>query len=128
MNVLDQDSVRLLAVENCASLGKLLTQQDCVASVLPVIIGFSQVLFICSPGSCFPADLLQPLDSIFVFNAPMLLCRISLGECDTWLPTSSSSCAKLLDQSNLGENILDFPYCCLSCTSFAKLLLLNLGV
>ena len=40
---LDQDSVRLLAVEGCAALGKLLEPQDCVAHILPVIISFSQV-------------------------------------------------------------------------------------
>jgi hypothetical protein len=39
----DQDSVRLLAVECCASLGKLLERQDCVTHVLPIIISFSQV-------------------------------------------------------------------------------------
>jgi serine/threonine-protein phosphatase 2A regulatory subunit A len=39
----DQDSVRLLAVEGCAALGKLLEPADCVAQVLPVIVGFSQV-------------------------------------------------------------------------------------
>ncbi len=41
--VADQDSVRLLAVEGCAALGKLLEPADCVAQVLPVIVGFSQV-------------------------------------------------------------------------------------
>ncbi|KAA3459763.1 Armadillo-like helical [Gossypium australe] len=39
----DQDSVRLLAVEGCAALGKLLEPQDCVAHILPVIVTFSQV-------------------------------------------------------------------------------------
>jgi len=39
----DQDSVRLLAVEGCAALGKLLDPADCVANVLPVIVSFSQV-------------------------------------------------------------------------------------
>ncbi|CAN7034437.1 unnamed protein product [Brassica rapa subsp. trilocularis] len=38
----DQDSVRLLAVEGCAALGKLLEPQDCVARILPVIVNFSQ--------------------------------------------------------------------------------------
>ncbi|KAI7978932.1 Serine/threonine-protein phosphatase 2A 65 kDa regulatory subunit A beta isoform [Camellia lanceoleosa] len=38
----DQDSVRLLAVEGCAALGKLLEPQDCVAHILPVIVNFSQ--------------------------------------------------------------------------------------
>ena len=42
----DQDSVRLLAVEGCAALGKLLEPQDCVAHILPVIVNFSQVLII----------------------------------------------------------------------------------
>ena len=41
--VSDQDSVRLLAVEGCAALGKLLEPQDCVAHILPVIVNFSQV-------------------------------------------------------------------------------------
>ena len=39
----DQDSVRLLAVEGCGALGKLLEPQDCVAHILPVIVNFSQV-------------------------------------------------------------------------------------
>jgi serine/threonine-protein phosphatase 2A regulatory subunit A len=38
-----QDSVRILAVEGCAALGKLLEPQDCVENILPVIISFSQV-------------------------------------------------------------------------------------
>jgi serine/threonine-protein phosphatase 2A regulatory subunit A len=38
----DQDSVRLLAVEGCAALGKLLEPADCVANILPVIVDFSQ--------------------------------------------------------------------------------------
>lgn len=41
--LVDQDSVRLLAVEGCAALGKLLEPQDCVAHILPVIVNFSQV-------------------------------------------------------------------------------------
>ena len=41
--VADQDSVRLLAVEGCAALGKLLEPADCVANILPVIVSFSQV-------------------------------------------------------------------------------------
>ena len=41
--VSDQDSVRLLAVECCAAIGKLLEPQDCVAHMLPVIVNFSQV-------------------------------------------------------------------------------------
>lgn len=43
MYIADQDSVRLLAVEGCAALGKLLEPQDCVAHILPVIVNFSQV-------------------------------------------------------------------------------------
>ncbi|MBA0878629.1 hypothetical protein Goshw_019203, partial [Gossypium schwendimanii] len=39
----DQDSVRLLAVEGCAALGKLLEPQDCVEHILPVIVNFSQL-------------------------------------------------------------------------------------
>jgi hypothetical protein len=39
----NQDFVRLLAVEGCAALGKLLEPQDCVAHILPVIVSFSQV-------------------------------------------------------------------------------------
>ncbi|CAN6873038.1 unnamed protein product [Brassica oleracea] len=38
----EQDFVRLLAVEGCAALGKLLELQDCVARVLSVIVNFSQ--------------------------------------------------------------------------------------
>ncbi|KAK0608917.1 hypothetical protein LWI29_037980 [Acer saccharum] len=38
----DQDSVRLLAVEGCGALGKLLEPQDCVAHILPIIVNFSQ--------------------------------------------------------------------------------------
>lgn len=48
--MLDQDSVRLLAVEGCAALGKLLEPQDCVAHILPVIVNFSQVQ-LCTAGS-----------------------------------------------------------------------------
>ncbi|GJN12703.1 hypothetical protein PR202_ga31008 [Eleusine coracana subsp. coracana] len=44
----DQDSVRLLAVEGCAALGKLLEPQDCVAHILPVIVNFSQMTLIIS--------------------------------------------------------------------------------
>ncbi|GJX01225.1 hypothetical protein Tco_0185138 [Tanacetum coccineum] len=39
----DQDYVRLLTVEGCASLGKLLKPEDCVAHILPIIVNFSQV-------------------------------------------------------------------------------------
>ena len=39
----DQDYIRLLAMEGCAALGKLLEPQDCVAYILPVIVNFSQV-------------------------------------------------------------------------------------
>eukprot|EP00850_Spirogloea_muscicola_P022421 SM000293S10922 [mRNA] locus=s293:9990:14172:- [translate_table: standard] len=46
----DQDSVRLLAVEDCSAIGKLLDKQDCVASVLPVIINFSQARRMCPTG------------------------------------------------------------------------------
>lgn len=42
----DQDSVRLLAVEGCAALGKLLEPQDCIAHILPVIVNFSQVIYV----------------------------------------------------------------------------------
>lgn len=41
----DQDSVRLLAVEVSASLGKLLEPEDCASQILPIIVGFSQVTF-----------------------------------------------------------------------------------
>ncbi|KAI6674191.1 hypothetical protein NL676_002097 [Syzygium grande] len=37
----DQDSVRLLAVEGCAALGKLLGPQDAGAHILPVMVNFS---------------------------------------------------------------------------------------
>nr|GEX43453.1 deoxyribodipyrimidine photo-lyase [Tanacetum cinerariifolium] len=37
----NQDYVRLLSVEGCASLGKLLKLEDCVAHILPVIVKFS---------------------------------------------------------------------------------------
>ena len=43
MNGADQDSVRLLAVEDCAAVGKLLDRQECIATVLPFIITFAQV-------------------------------------------------------------------------------------
>lgn len=46
ISIADQDSVRLLAVEGCAALGKLLEPQDCVAHILPVIVNFSQVLIL----------------------------------------------------------------------------------
>jgi hypothetical protein len=63
--------VRLLAVEGCAALGKLLEPQDCVAHILPFIVNFSQVHFSQSPlsfatcflcfyiHSIFPIELLQ---------------------------------------------------------------------
>jgi len=35
VSVADQDSVRLLAVEGCAAIGKLLDKQDCITSILP---------------------------------------------------------------------------------------------
>ncbi|CAI7784492.1 unnamed protein product [Closterium sp. NIES-54] len=38
----DQDSVRLLAVEGCAAVGKLLEKKDCISSILPVILSFAQ--------------------------------------------------------------------------------------
>ncbi|KAI3811915.1 hypothetical protein L1987_16611 [Smallanthus sonchifolius] len=38
----DQDYVRVLVVEGCAALGKLLEPQDCVAHILPVIVNFSR--------------------------------------------------------------------------------------
>ena len=41
--VSDQDYVQLLAVEGCATLGKLLEPHDCMAHILPVIVNFSQV-------------------------------------------------------------------------------------
>lgn len=41
--IVDQDSVRLLSVEGCVSLGKLLEPKDCVAQILPTIVKFSQV-------------------------------------------------------------------------------------
>jgi len=37
--------VRLLAVEGCGAIGKLLDKQDCITSILPIIISFSQVHF-----------------------------------------------------------------------------------
>ena len=39
----DQDSVRLLAVEGCAAIGKLLEKSDCEATVLPIILSFAGV-------------------------------------------------------------------------------------
>jgi hypothetical protein len=47
----DQDSVRLLAVEGCAALGKLLEPADCVTNILPVIVDFSQVRCVLNPCS-----------------------------------------------------------------------------
>ncbi|CAH8382293.1 unnamed protein product [Eruca vesicaria subsp. sativa] len=40
----EQDYVRLLAVEGCATIWKFLDPQDCVAHILPVIASFSQVM------------------------------------------------------------------------------------
>ncbi|MFQ6638160.1 hypothetical protein Gotur_012986 [Gossypium turneri] len=77
----DQDSVRLLAVEGCAALGKLLEPQDCVAHILPVIVNFSQLFFI---GITIPS-------------------RTSLGVSVTWSQISCMSCVKLLVLSLLGR-------------------------
>jgi serine/threonine-protein phosphatase 2A regulatory subunit A len=37
----EQDSVRLLAVEDCAKLGKILPREECVADVVPVVKKFA---------------------------------------------------------------------------------------
>ena len=39
----DQDSVRLLAVESCSAFASALSREDGIASLLPVILKFSQV-------------------------------------------------------------------------------------
>jgi hypothetical protein len=41
---LDQDSVRLLAVEACGPLATILTREDTLAFVIPVVQKFAQVL------------------------------------------------------------------------------------
>ncbi|RRT55420.1 hypothetical protein B296_00048473 [Ensete ventricosum] len=53
----DQDSVRLLAVEGCAALGKLLEPQDCVAHILPLIVNFSQFVNSCNLSMYLPQEL-----------------------------------------------------------------------
>ncbi|KAL0760017.1 hypothetical protein Bca101_076167 [Brassica carinata] len=65
----EQDSVRLLAVEGCAALGKLLEPRDCVARVLPVIVNFSQVKL--SFGFTFIA-LIAFIASVIMGMAPIL--------------------------------------------------------
>ncbi|KAF9593164.1 hypothetical protein IFM89_020460 [Coptis chinensis] len=63
----DQDSVRLLAVEGCAALGKLLEPQDCVAHILPVIVNFSQEL-----SSDSSQHVRSALASVIMGMAPVL--------------------------------------------------------
>ncbi|CAI7849377.1 unnamed protein product [Closterium sp. NIES-54] len=38
-----RDSVRLLAVEGCAAVGKLLEKEECISTILPIILSFAQV-------------------------------------------------------------------------------------
>lgn len=38
----DQDSVRLLAVEDCAALAKLLSREDALTNVMPAVQKFAQ--------------------------------------------------------------------------------------
>ncbi|KAK4375533.1 hypothetical protein RND71_006210 [Anisodus tanguticus] len=63
----DQDSVRLLAVEDCAALGKLLEPKDCVAQILPVIVNFAQELSLDSSQHVRSA-----LASVIMGMAPIL--------------------------------------------------------
>ncbi|OAY84772.1 Serine/threonine-protein phosphatase 2A 65 kDa regulatory subunit A beta isoform [Ananas comosus] len=63
----DQDSVRLLAVEGCAALGKLLEPQDCIAHILPVIVNFSQEL-----SSDSSQHVRSALASVIMGMAPIL--------------------------------------------------------
>lgn len=37
----EQDSVRLLVVEDCVVLGKLLSQEECVAKIVPIVLKFA---------------------------------------------------------------------------------------
>ncbi|WVY90250.1 hypothetical protein V8G54_035764 [Vigna mungo] len=83
----DQDSVRLLAVEGCAALGKLLEPQDCVAHILPVIVNFSQLNY--------------------------FLYRTSHGVFVTWLQINYMSYVKLLVLIPPGQNwFLPMLGCC----------------
>lgn len=90
----DQDSVRLLAVEGCAALGKLLEPQDCVAHILPVIVNFSQVdhvwWMLCYKNVRI-SKLLHPLSFPVIF--PISLRRLG------W--TVLYSCSSLLFQHKL---------------------------
>ncbi|THU72136.1 hypothetical protein C4D60_Mb04t08920 [Musa balbisiana] len=67
LNDSDQDSVRLLAVEGCAALGKLLESHDCVTHILPVIVNFSQDL-----SSDSSQHVRSALASVIMGMAPIL--------------------------------------------------------
>ena len=42
----DQDSVRLLAVQCCGALARTLSKAECLATVVPVVQRFAQVLLL----------------------------------------------------------------------------------
>ena len=42
----EQDSVRLLTVESCAPLAKMLAQHSAISSILAMVQGFAQVCFL----------------------------------------------------------------------------------
>ena len=50
----EQDSVRLLAVEGCGQLARLLTKEESVKDILPVVQKFSTVSCLC-PQSPVPS-------------------------------------------------------------------------
>lgn len=95
----DQDSVRLLAVEGCAALGKFLEPQDCVAHILPVIVTFSQVnkcvnMIGFSTDELYEKAVRQICISFFILIFSSLS-RISPGVCVIWLQISSMNFVKL---------------------------------
>lgn len=66
--------MRLLAVEGCAAIGKLLDKQDCINSILPIILAFAQVHFSALRGSLFCEAVLSVFCSDAA-NQEMLCCR-----------------------------------------------------
>ena len=99
----EQDSVRLLTVESCGPLARLLSKDDAVRSILPIVQTFSQVLHClqlhaciapsyceylqsmccCEPASIFSAAVTLPvrqwlcrLVSIYLHACPAFICCI----------------------------------------------------
>ena len=92
----DQDSVRLLAVQCCGPLARTLSRAECQSTVVPIVQRFAQVcksVLTCSMAHakgtmCF-------LSTPLVYYAPghvwTVMCRTSLGECVTMWHNSCMS-------------------------------------